>query len=110
MSLEKQVTEKTPPIFLWQTATDEMVPVENSYLMAAALKQAGIALAHDVFPKGKHGLSLANEDWAAHRYGEPYTREQMACTEQAIQAGLTNADPFQMRIMDFMLHPDKPAP
>lgn len=110
MSLEKQVTEKTPPIFLWQTATDEMVPVENSYLMAAALKRAGVTLAHHVFPKGKHGLSLANEDWAAHRYGEPYTREQMACTERAVQAGMTNADPFQMRIMDFMLHPDKPAP
>ena len=29
-SLEKNVTDKTPPCFIWQTATDNLVPVENS--------------------------------------------------------------------------------
>lgn len=29
MSLEKQVTEDMPPCFLWQTATDELVPAVN---------------------------------------------------------------------------------
>ena len=42
MSLETQVTEAAPPVFLWQTVTDELVPVENSYLMAQALHRAGI--------------------------------------------------------------------
>ena len=65
MSLETQVTENTPPCFLWQTATDEAVPVENSYLFAQALKEKGITFAHHVFSCGKHGLSLANEKWAA---------------------------------------------
>lgn len=41
MSLEKQVTDHTPPIFLWQTITDELVPVENSILMVQALKEKG---------------------------------------------------------------------
>ena len=36
-SLEKQVSEDTPPCFLWQTKTDELVPVMNSYLFAGAL-------------------------------------------------------------------------
>ncbi len=39
MSLEKQVTEQTPPCFLWHTATDELVPVENSYLYAKECKK-----------------------------------------------------------------------
>ena len=30
MSLEKQVSPQTPPCFLWQTATDEAVPVETA--------------------------------------------------------------------------------
>ena len=41
-SLEKQVTADTPPCFLWQTLEDSLVPVENTYLFAKALKEKGI--------------------------------------------------------------------
>lgn len=76
MSLEKQVTPQTPPCFLWQTATDASVPVQNSYLFAEACERAQIPYAHHVFSQGHHGLSLANEVWAAGEYGTPYTMEQ----------------------------------
>lgn len=76
MSLEKHVTQSTPPCFIWQTTTDETVPVENSYVFAESCKAAGVSFAHHVFSRGQHGLSLANEDWAAGRYGENYTAEQ----------------------------------
>lgn len=105
-SLEKQVTAETPPMFLWQTATDELVPVENSYLMAMALKKAGVSFEHHVFPKGIHGLSLSNEDWAERRYGEPYCMEQLACMAQAVQEGKTEASPEKMQFLNFMLHPE----
>lgn len=75
-SLEKQVTPNTPPTFLWQTMTDELVPVENSYLYEAALRKAGVNHAHHVYSAGHHGLSLGDENWAERRYGEPYTLEQ----------------------------------
>ena len=61
MSLEKQVTEDIPPCFLWQTAIDELVPVQNSFLFAQALQEKKIPYAFHVFSKGKHGLSLADE-------------------------------------------------
>ncbi|MDR3172088.1 MAG: alpha/beta hydrolase, partial [Treponema sp.] len=32
---------------------------ENSFLLAGALRRAGVSLEMHVFPKGKHGLSLA---------------------------------------------------
>lgn len=60
-SLEKQVSPDTPPCFLWHTATDDLVPVENSYLFADALKKNKIPFAHYVFPKGFHGLGLAKK-------------------------------------------------
>lgn len=87
MSLETQVTADTPPCFLWQTATDEAVPVENSYLFAQALREKGIAFAHHVFSCGKHGLSLANEKWAAGDYGEPYTMEQTLAIAENVRNG-----------------------
>ena len=59
LSLENQVGSGLPPVFLWHTYSDEAVPVENSLLLATALRRAGIALEMHIFPKGKHGLSLA---------------------------------------------------
>ena len=61
MSLEKQVTAETPPCFLWHTAADDTVPVENSLLMAMALRKAGVPVELHVFPDGEHGLSLASK-------------------------------------------------
>lgn len=87
MSLETQVTEAVPPCFLWQTATDEAVPVENSYLFAQALKEKDIAFAHHVFSHGKHGLSLANKKWASGDFGEPYTMEQTLAIVENVRNG-----------------------
>jgi dipeptidyl aminopeptidase/acylaminoacyl peptidase len=44
------------------------VPVENSLLLAGALRRAGIPLEMHVFPEGKHGLSLAINETRA---GDP---------------------------------------
>lgn len=60
MSLENQVNSNTPPTFLWHTVTDDLVPYENSVLFADALREKGIATELHLFPKGVHGLSLAN--------------------------------------------------
>ena len=89
MSLEKHVTADTPPCFLWQTATDESVPVENSYLFAKACKEAGVPYAHHVFSDGVHGMSVATEDWLEERGREPYTMEQIRLLGEAILRGET---------------------
>ena len=76
-SLEKQVTPHTPPCFLWQTADDDTVPVENTYLFAEALRNKGIPFAHYVFPKGWHGLSVASAEQFAGWHGGEYVSEQL---------------------------------
>ncbi len=61
-SLENLVTEKTPPVFMWHTADDGAVPVENSLLFASALSASGVPFELHVYPHGPHGLSLATEE------------------------------------------------
>ena len=86
-SLEKQVSQKTPPCFLWQTREDDLVPVENSYLFAQALLEKQIPFAHYVFPAGNHGLSIATEDFFAGNFGEEYTMEQVRNAVEAVRDG-----------------------
>lgn len=59
-SLDTSVTEQTPPTFLWHTWTDTCVPVENTLLMAAALRAHNVPAAVHIFPQGEHGASLAS--------------------------------------------------
>ena len=76
-SLEKQVTENTPPCFIWQTVGDSLVPVENSYLFADALRAKNVPYAQYVFPFGDHGLSVASSEQFAGWRGGEYSMEQL---------------------------------
>ncbi len=62
MSLENQVTENTPPSFLWHTADDPVVPVANSLGFAEALDAHGVPFELHIYPHGVHGLGLAPGD------------------------------------------------
>lgn len=62
MSLENQVDEDTPKTFLWHTASDDGVPVENSLLFFQALHAKEIPVELHIYPIGPHGLSLATEE------------------------------------------------
>ncbi|PNP89472.1 alpha/beta hydrolase [Gardnerella sp. KA00735] len=64
LSLEKHVDSKTPPVFIWQTVTDQTVPVENSIMFIDACVKAGVNVEAHLFPKGPHGLALAVEQTA----------------------------------------------
>lgn len=70
-SLEKHVGSATPPTFLWQTATDEKVPVQNSLLFVQALLAAGIPCEYHMYPYGPHGMSLATPAVADPADGVP---------------------------------------
>lgn len=51
-----------PPCFLWQTETDDAVPVENSMLFVSEMIRKHIPVEYHIYPKGVHGLSLATEE------------------------------------------------
>ncbi|MEZ6079078.1 MAG: prolyl oligopeptidase family serine peptidase [Pirellulaceae bacterium] len=58
LSNERQVTAETPPCFVWSTAEDPVVPVENSLRFVSALAKAGVPVELHVFPQGRHGIGL----------------------------------------------------
>ena len=53
------VNERTPPCFLWHTADDQMVPVEQSYRVAQALCAQKIPHELHVFCSGPHAAALS---------------------------------------------------
>lgn len=100
-SLETQVTKDTPPVFLWHTMTDASVPVENSMLFAAALRKCGVPFALHLFSNGKHGLSLANEAWAACCGKGEYTYEPTrAFTNAALAGEIDLSDEVKMELIE----------
>ena len=86
-SLEKQITKNVPPCFIWHTASDETVSVENSFLFAQALKREDILFAYHVFSKGKHGLSTAEPITDEMLQKGDYTREQTILVMEALKRG-----------------------
>ena len=62
LSNELQVTKATPPCFLFHTADDGAVPVENSLDFARALRQNGVPLDLHVFQSGRHGIGLGTPE------------------------------------------------
>lgn len=60
-SLEKHISEKTPPAFLWHTTEDVGVPVMNSLLYAQDLAEHKIPFALHIYPYGPHGLATVDE-------------------------------------------------
>ena len=60
--LDKHVDEMTPPTFLWHTAADFVVPVENSLSFALALSSAKVPYEMHVLPEGRHGMSVCTKE------------------------------------------------
>ena len=73
-SAEENVTDDTPPAFLWHTAEDEAVPVQNSLNLAKALADHGIRFELHVYPKGHHGIGLGPEFGPAATWGNSLCR------------------------------------
>lgn len=58
-SNDQQVTAQNPPAFLFHTADDAGVPVENSLRFAAACSKHKVPFALHVYPHGRHGVGMA---------------------------------------------------
>ncbi len=62
LSLDKLVTENTPPAFIWSTFDDQVVSCENALRYALAMKQAGVRFELHVYPFGLHGLATSDNE------------------------------------------------
>lgn len=65
VSPARLVDEHTPPMFIWSTSSDELVPVTHSLLMAQALSAKKIPYTLHIFEQGQHGLSTGTQSSAS---------------------------------------------
>lgn len=61
-SLEKRVDKDTAPTFIWHTAEDDCVPVENTLALVSALQKNKIIYECHIFPWGGHGISVCTKE------------------------------------------------
>lgn len=61
LSSEKQVTDRTPPCFLWHTTEDAAVPPQNSVVFYSALVAHKVPAELHIFEKGRHGVGLGKD-------------------------------------------------
>lgn len=73
LSVEKLVRPDAPQAFIWHTAKDALVNVNNSILYARALAKYEIPFALQIYPFGGHGLATA--DWTTNRELSPEAAE-----------------------------------
>ena len=73
-SAEENVTSDTPPAFLWHTAEDGSVPVQNSLNLAKALSDKGVLYEMHIYSKGHHGIGLGAEFGPAGTWGNSLCR------------------------------------
>lgn len=60
-SIERRVTDKTVPCFVWTTKDDDDVPYENTLMLVDELKKYHIYHECIIYEHGRHGLALADE-------------------------------------------------
>ncbi|HTJ00871.1 MAG TPA: alpha/beta hydrolase [Dongiaceae bacterium] len=68
LSNELHVTTNTPPCFIWGTADDTVVPIENSLNFAAALHRENVPFELHVYQHGNHGLGLGAKPNEPEKY------------------------------------------
>jgi acetyl esterase/lipase len=85
------VTKETPPTFLFHTANDGLVPVEQGLRFYEALLKAGVPAEAHIFANGPHGTGLGKGDAALDQWPnllEIWLRTQGLLTvDQAVVAG-----------------------
>ncbi len=71
-SLENQVDKHCPPLFIFHTFDDTVVPVENSLVLMSALRAHKVPFEAHIFPSGTHGISVCTKEVASHN---PHVRQ-----------------------------------
>jgi acetyl esterase/lipase len=83
-SSELHVDSTHPPVFMWTTADDALVPAAHAERVAEACRRAHVPVAFTLYPHGPHAMGLALDQpspvgkwtthllaWLTERWGQP---------------------------------------
>ena len=57
-NIYKYVNCDSAPIYIWHTKEDELVPVQNTLMLAEAYNKNGVTIVMDIFEHGRHGQAI----------------------------------------------------
>ena len=60
-AIEDHVDADSSPAFILHTVNDKIVDVRNAFTVAEAYTEAGVPFEMHIYPKGPHGMGLAND-------------------------------------------------
>ena len=72
LSIDSQVHAGMPPVYLWHTRTDAIVPCRNALVMAQALNDIGVPYALHIHHIGNHGLATADSITCSYQHSLDY--------------------------------------
>ncbi|MCA9054353.1 MAG: alpha/beta hydrolase [Planctomycetaceae bacterium] len=109
---ETQVTSETPPTFIFHTAEDPGVKVQNALVYYTALIEHGVKAELHVYQNGPHGVGLAPGDpvlgtWKERLQDWLRTNGFLARTERAGVSGEIQLDGEPLRWGMVALYPDR---
>ena len=109
LSNETQVTDDTPPTFLFHTGADKGVPVQNSLVYYRALVEHGVDAELHVYQNGPHGVGLAPGDpvlstWPDRLQDWLKSNDFLASAERAAVSGRVrlNGEPLRWGTITFI--------
>jgi acetyl esterase/lipase len=71
-SNELYVDSAHPPVFIWTTRDDALVPYTHAQLFADACRRSNVPVRFELYPRGPHGMGLARDqigearEWTGH--------------------------------------------
>jgi acetyl esterase/lipase len=74
LSNELQVTDQTPPCFIFHTWKDQAVKVDNSLNFALALREHHVEFDLHIYQDGDHGMGLGDRVYP-YKHAHPWTRD-----------------------------------
>ena len=117
LSNETQVTEETPPAFLFQTGEDHGVPAENAIAYTLALRKHGVPCELHLYQFGPHGVGMGVGDpvlasWMDRLHDWLWTNGFLTSVERAEVSGTVtvNGKPLRWGTITFTPEGDDQQP
>lgn len=99
---DRHISPDTPPCFVVHAMDDPVVPVDNSLLLLAALRKAGVPCEAHLFEKGGHGFAMRNAvGLPAHVWPELFMNwaaPKLGLQRAGIQAGPVGSKRLYVRM------------
>lgn len=113
LSNDTQVTPQTPPTFLFHTAEDPAVPVENALSFFRALRKSRVPAELHIYQDGPHGVGLAPADPAVFGWKDRlkdwlHGSGFLSATKRAAVTGTVSVDGKPLRWGMIALVPSEP--